>query len=104
MSERDTLLQRLKLARTALERIERGEAPTPAELAAAPQLEGWYRTEHGGCLALGGFVSGHPTLADGAHIATSPLLWMSDDERAARTLSRFYRLGMPLEAALATRH
>src|SRR3546814_20137497 len=57
---------------------------TPADLAAAPQLDCWYLTEHYGRLALGGFVSGHPTLADGAHIATSPLLWISDDERAAR--------------------
>src|SRR3546814_9896948 len=84
MSESDALLQRLKAACDALERIKRGELPTPADLAAAPQLDCWYLTEHYGRLALGGFVSGHPTLADGAHIATSPLLWISDDERAAR--------------------
>src|SRR3546814_19902039 len=91
MSESDALLQRLKAACDALERIKRGELPTPAELAAAPQLDCWYLTEHHGSLALGGFVSGHPTLADGAHIAPSPLLWMSDDAPRARNGSRFIR-------------
>jgi hypothetical protein len=37
-------------------------------------------------------------------IATSPLLWISHDRHAARTVSRFYRLGPSLEQVLLRRH
>jgi hypothetical protein len=60
-------------------------------------------TEHHHFLALGGIVSGHPSLPDGAYILTSPLLWLADDKRAARTVSRFYRLGTSLQDLLAAR-
>src|SRR3546814_1327962 len=76
--------------------------PISAELASAPQLDFWYLTERGLVLALGGIVTGHPNLADGAHVRTSALLWIADDKSIARTISRFYRLGTPLEDALAT--
>jgi hypothetical protein len=97
-------LKRLKEAAAALKRLERGELPSPQELAAAPKLDWWYLTERYGHLALGGVVTGHPNLPEGAHIVTSWLLWVAEDKRAARTLSRFYRLGRPFEDALATRN
>src|SRR3546814_1628932 len=53
--------------------------PISAELASAPQLDFWYLTERGLVLALGGIVTGHPNLADGAHVRTSALLWIADD-------------------------
>lgn len=104
MSDNKDLLQRLEDAKEALARLERGETPSAAELASAPQIDFWYLTEHGLVLALGGVVTGHPNLADGAHVCTSALLWIADDKKTARTLSRFYRLGVPLEDALATKH
>lgn len=103
MTDTKELLQRLQNAKEAIARLDRGEAPSAAELASAPQLDFWYLTEHGLVLCLGGVVTGHPNLADGAHVCTSALLWVADDKKAARTLSRFYRLGAPLEDVLATR-
>lgn len=97
------LLKRLQDAAEALVRLERGEAPSAMELAAAPQLDCWYLTNHHNFLALGGIVTGHPTLPDGGHITTSALLWVADDKRAARTVSRLYRLGTSLEDLLAAR-
>jgi hypothetical protein len=50
-------------------------------------------------LALTGFVAGHPRLGAMA-IVTSPL-WVLDPELCwARTLSRFYRLGVPEGGAI----
>ena len=96
--------ERLDRAMKAMARIWRGKGPTPDELAAAPLLDFWAVTAVDGHLALTGVVTDHPTLRRGARIVTSMLLWVSDDRRAARTLSRFYRLGKPLETAVATRH
>lgn len=96
--------QRLAGARDALARIRRGEAPTADELAAAPRLDFWWVVDEGPVLVLQGVVTGHPHLADGALIGTSPLLWLAADRAAARTLSRFYRLGPPLEEIASRRH
>lgn len=104
MTDKMKLLQRIHDAMEALARLERGEAPSAEELATAPQLDFWSLTDHHLVLALGGVVVGHPDLVDGSHVCTSALLWIADDKRAARTVSRFYRLGTPLEDALATKH
>jgi len=53
---------------------------------------------------LQGIVTRHPRLADGALIETSPLLLLAADRSAARTVSRFYRLGPPLEEIVSRRH
>ncbi|NIA70363.1 hypothetical protein HBA54_17290 [Pelagibius litoralis] len=101
MSEEKVLHDKLEDVRTVLKRIRRGDAPTKEELAAAPQLECWSFSKHHGCLALSGYVTGHPTLQDGAYIYTSCLLWLSIDRGAARTVSRFYRLSTSVEELLA---
>src|SRR3546814_15001595 len=41
-------------------------------------------------------VTDHPNLRQGAKIVITSLLWASEDWSAARTVSRFYRLGVPL--------
>lgn len=104
MPDNTKLLKRLKGAAATLARLERGDLPSSEELAVAPLLEGWHLTEHHHFLSLGGIVSGHPSLPDGAHILTSPLLWLADDKCAARTVSRFYRLGTALEDLRAIKH
>lgn len=103
MSNDTKLLKRLRDAAEALVRLERGEVPSAMDLAASPQLDCWYHTHNHNFLALGGIVTGHPILPDGDHITTSALLWIADDKRAARTVSRYYRLGTSLEDLLVAR-
>ena len=100
-TEDDDLQARLTEASAALIRIRRGESPTAEELSAAPLLEFWAFTAADGILALTGVVTDHPTLPRGARIITSPLLWVAPDLRSARTLSRFYRLGVRLDDELS---
>lgn len=71
--------------------IRSGRSPLPEDLAAAPYLSSWALI---GTAAprLVGCVTGHPRIFDGWMI-TSPVVWMAPDRRAARTASRFYRLG-----------
>ena len=77
-----------------LDRIAIAAAPTAAELAKAPLLVDWRIVLTLSGLALTGFAAGHPQLGARA-IVTSPL-WVLDPELCwARTLSRFYRLGVP---------
>ena len=97
MTDEEEFQECLREASEALVRIRRGEAPTAQELAAAPRLDFWAITAIDGYLALSGVVTNHPTLPEGANILTSPLLWLSDDCRTAKTVSRFYRLGVRLD-------
>lgn len=98
------LLRKLEDAGADLERIEKGEAPTPDELARAPRLEFWCVVEDGPFRVLQGVVSGHPHIRDGALVATSPLVVLAENRCWARTLSRFYRLGLSLGEAMTRRH
>jgi len=99
----DRLSRRLKAAKDALERIRSGQAPTPEELAAAPRLDFWCIVFDNAFPVFHGVVTGHPHLADGAMIGTSPILWISEDRTAARTVSRWYRLGVRLGEAIGPR-
>jgi hypothetical protein len=82
-----------------LDRIAVAAAPTTAELAKAPLLVDWRIVLALSGLALTGFAAGHPQLGARA-IVTSPL-WVLDPEFCwARTLSRFYRLGVPKGGAI----
>ena len=90
-----------KLRRLAhdLDRIAVATAPTAADLAKAPLLVDWRIVLTLSGLALAGFAAGHPLLG-ARKIVTSPL-WVLDPELSwARTLSRFYRLGVPKGGAI----
>lgn len=79
-------------------KLRDGELPAEAELAGAPLLTGWVLgQEWGGYSRLGGFVSGHPILADG-WCWTSVVLYLEPNRQWARTASRLYRLGDPLNS------
>ena len=79
-------------------KLSEGVLPTEAELADAPLLTGWVLgQEQGGYSQLGGFVSGHPILDDG-WCWTSVVLYLEPNCRWARTVSRLYRLGDPLNS------
>src|SRR3546814_6713866 len=79
--QENRLRRRLEAAREALERIRKGEAPTPDELAAAPLLQFWIIAIDEPLAVLQGVVTGHPLLPDGEMIGTSPLIWLAPDER-----------------------
>jgi hypothetical protein len=93
------LTLRLRALADDLDRVAQGEAPTAADLAQAPLLVDWRFMLTWAGVGLAGFVAGHP-LRGSRHIATSPL-WVLDPElRWGRTLSRFYRLGVPAGGAI----
>ena len=85
--------RRLDCTLAALTRIERGDSPTDEELARAPLLDPWSVAVLGGRAVLIGVVVGHPRLPDHRWMHSSPLVWVAEDLSAARTLSRWYRLG-----------
>lgn len=91
--------QLLREAEAAMQRIREGISPSVEELAEAPHLEFWGVIIDDDTLALRGVVTGHPNLQDRLIITTSQLLWVADDRKSARTVSRFYRLGRPFTAA-----
>jgi hypothetical protein len=93
------LAMRLRCLADDLDRIAVGRAPTPADLEHAPLLVDWKLTLTLSGLSLIGFVAGHPLLGTKT-IVTSPLWVLDRDLHWARTLSRFYRLGVRAGAAI----
>ena len=82
-----------------LDRLRHGLAPTVDEMSAAPLLDCWsVSVRPATCLV--GAVSGHPNLR-GPLVRTSDLWAINPARGWARTLSRFYRLGIPGGAVLA---
>ena len=87
--------RRVQRCRAVIERLAAGEGPTADEIEGAPLLDAWCPQPSEGRLVLIGQVTGHPRIMDGM-IATSPLLWLDEERRLARTVSRWYRLGTSL--------
>jgi hypothetical protein len=88
------LSRRLRALADDCDCIERGR-PVPPVLQMAPLLTDWVPAITPQGVHLIGRVTGHPLLRDCA-AATTPL-WFADPDGAwARSLSRFYRLGPPL--------
>jgi len=101
MTEKQDRRRRADDIYKVLVRIYRGESPTAEEIAGAPQLDFWTIGAENGCLVLHGVVTGHPLLEEGDYIRTSALMWLSDDRKIARTVSRFYKLGVRFDEVLA---
>ena len=85
-----------------LKRYLCGEEPQSVELATAPVLDRWsvaVTKPSGGYQSfLKGEVNGHPMLADGEKMVSSPIIWLDRNHRWCRTSSRVYRLvGRPIE-------
>ena len=93
------LTRRLRHLADDLDRIAIGAAPTAAELRTAPLLVDWQLIACFSGLSLMGFAAGHPLLS-ARKIVTSPLWVLAPDLTWARTLSRFYRLGLPAGGAI----
>jgi hypothetical protein len=77
-----------------MDRIRAGTGPTAEELAKAPLIVDWRFVLTPVGLSLAGFVAGHPLL--GTRPARTSQLWVADGGgRWVRTLSRYYKLGIP---------
>lgn len=74
-----------------------GLPPSEEMLAQAPLLEEW-RLVPDQSTRLSGFVSGHPRIRPGP-LVSSQVFMLDPEQKWARTLSRFYRLGTPAEAS-----
>lgn len=97
-----SLAKKILTAADDLRRLNAGWYPTEEDLVDAVGLEDWSiisfpdsQTE-----VLCGSSIGHPQLGNRL-MSTSNLLWISDDRKIARTLSRWYRLGSPAQPAAA---
>jgi hypothetical protein len=91
-----------------LEHLGNGGVPTAAELAAAPLLDPWcLGTCTLPCLPRNalhcrvGANRGHPILK-GRFIRTTDVWALAPELGWARTLSRFYRLGRPMQSGEGT--
>ncbi|GAB6842891.1 hypothetical protein JCM2811A_18920 [Methylorubrum rhodinum] len=80
----------------AFDRLIAGTPPNPAELAGAPVLNAWHRTQVPILEpALVGWVESHPQLPGSRRVVTSRLLVLDETAGWARTVSRLYRLMAP---------
>jgi hypothetical protein len=93
----DYQFERLSALVADMEEIRKGSSVE--DLAGdAPYLDRWALGKRPAA-SLIGYASGHPVLpGTGRLIATSDLCLISEDGRWARTLSRWYRLGDPLDS------
>jgi hypothetical protein len=89
------LSRRLRALADDCDRLEHGRPIPPVVLQRAALLTDWVPAITPQGVHLIGRVTGHPLLGDCA--ATTPL-WFADPDGAwARSFSRFYRLGPPLD-------
>lgn len=96
MLELDLAIKLLWNLVTDLKAIRLGGGPSDTELANAPIMQNWFvarRLEP----CLSGNFSGHPRLHDGDFGVTSQLWFIDPRLKYVRTLSRYYRLGIPME-------
>ncbi|MCT8992221.1 hypothetical protein NYR54_18375 [Chelativorans sp. SCAU2101] len=92
----DFELERLSSLVADMRRIREGMPISELVGDAPPLLDRWSHAERP-TACLMGYSSGHPLLpGTGRLIVTSDLWLISSDNRWARTLSRWYRLGEPL--------
>jgi glutathione S-transferase len=98
----DQLIAKARRLADDIARIAAGDAPSTADLAAAPLLDLW---QPAATLlpALGGIVRGHPTLRDNTAVVASEMFVIDQTRGWARTWSRFYVLSRTVTDALARR-
>lgn len=96
LQELDLAIELLWNLVTDLKAIRQNGGPSVTELANAPIMQNWSvarRLEP----CLSGRFNGHPRLKDGNFGVTSQLWFIDPQYKYVRTLSRFYRLGIPSE-------
>jgi hypothetical protein len=90
------LARRLRALADDCERLELGRSVSPVLLQKAPLLEDWAPAVRPEGLRLIGYATSHPLLGERA-VVTSPVWFADPDGTWVRTLSRFYRLGSPID-------
>src|SRR5690349_9714570 len=91
-------IDRLRRLAADLQAIRDGERPTTSDLEDAPILGNWERGARPAACLFGNACD-HPTLPGmGRPIVTSDVWVLAPDQGWARTLSRWYRLGLPRDA------
>jgi len=91
------LARRLRTLADDCGRLEIERTVSPILLQKAPLLENWVPAVTPGGVQLIGYASGHPVHGDRVIMTTA--LWFADPDGSwVRTLSRFYRLGLPATA------
>lgn len=96
----DLYVNRCERLLADLQAIRSGIGPTDADLAMAPIID-FYQKSYVPVPCLVGHVRGHPRLPDGP-ARTSDIWVAAQEEGWVRTLSRYYRLGLPPEEASKT--
>ena len=99
MSERGVYLggdreRLLKKLRSLVDDLEAGAYPEACDI---PVFLDRWRAARRDVPCLVGMVQGHPKLSDGRMSVSSELFYIDDERHIARTLSRWYRLGMPAD-------
>ena len=90
------LATRLRGLADDCERLALGLTVSQLELNDAPLLEDWGPTVTPQGLRLVGYATNHPLFGEAA-VMTSPVCFADPNGTWVRTLSRFYRLGSPIE-------
>lgn len=89
----DLYIDRCERLLNDLQAIRSGVGPTAGDLASAPVID-FYQKSYVPVPCLVGLVRGHPGLPDGL-TRTSDIWVAAQEEGWVRTLSRFYKLGLP---------
>lgn len=86
-------IEKLQALLDDLKALKAGNYPSTTTLSKAPLLNDYLVIKRG-IAALSGDVTGHPTISgNNEPMVSSPLFVVLNDIGAARTLSRWYRLG-----------
>jgi hypothetical protein len=90
------LASRLRALADDCERLTFGQPVPSTVLAKAPLLKGWVPALTPEGLQLIGYAVGHP-IHGNRMVMTTSLWWVDPEGGWARTLSRFYRIGAPVD-------
>jgi hypothetical protein len=96
-------IERLRRLADDLEDIRFGRHPGRRTLATAPRIESWSLSRRS-VVCLTGRVFGHPAISEGGIGVTTDVWALAPGLGYARTLSRYYALGMPESQGSRERH
>lgn len=94
ISDLEFEIERLRRLADDLEQIRKSNHPTRAKLMNAPVIDGW-RLQRRPVACLSGKVLGHPRIGEGHLGITTEVFVFAPMQGYARTLSRYYKLGLP---------
>lgn len=90
------IIERARRLADDIERLAAAGGPTAADLTRAPVID-LYRPAQRTATALIGVVAGHPSVRNRHVTLTTEVFAIDSDAGWARTWSRFYALGRPID-------